>query len=78
MTEKRKTYTAEFTLAAVRLSPEPGSGVAATARNLGLNVHMLRRWRRALTDTPTGAFPGHGRLPPEPEALPRLREANTR
>ena len=58
MTEKRKTYTAEFKHEAVRLSTEQGYGVAETARNLGLNVNMLRRWRRELNDTPQWAFPG--------------------
>jgi len=78
MTEQRKTYTAEFKHEAVRLSTEQGYGVAETARNLGLNVHMLRRWRRELNDRPHGVFPGHGRLTPEPEELHRLREENKR
>ena len=78
MTEKRKTYTAEFKHEAVRLSTEQGYGVAETARNLGLNVNMLRRWRRELNDTPQGAFPGYGRLTPEQEELHRLREENKR
>jgi transposase len=78
MVEKRKTYTAEFKHEAVRLSTEQGYGVAETARNLGLNVNMLRRWRRELNDTPNGAFPGHGRLTPEQEELHRLREENKR
>jgi len=78
MTEQRKTYTAEFKHEAVRLSTEQGYGVAETARNLGLNVNMLRRWRRELHDTPHGAFPGHGRLTPEQEELHRLREENKR
>jgi transposase len=78
MTEKRKTSTAEFKHEAVRLSTEQGYGVAETARNLGLNVNMLRRWRRELNDTPHGAFPGHGRLTPEQEELHRLRDENKR
>ena len=78
MTEKRQTYTAEFKHAAVRLSTEQGYGVAETARNLGRNVNMLRRWRRELNDTPQGALPGYGRLTPEQEELHRLREENKR
>jgi transposase len=78
MPEKRKTYTAECTHDAVRLSTAPGYGVADTARHLGRNVHMLRRWSRERNDTPNGAFPGHGRLPPAQEARQRLREENTR
>jgi transposase len=46
MAEQRKTYTAEFKREAVRLVAEPCYGVAETARNLGLNVNMLRRWKQ--------------------------------
>jgi transposase len=46
MTEKRKTYTVEFKREAVRLVPEQRYGVAETARNLGINVNMLRRWKQ--------------------------------
>jgi transposase len=49
MTEKRKTYTAEFKREAVRLITEQRYGVAATARPLGLNVNMLRRWKQVYT-----------------------------
>ena len=78
MTEKRQTSTAACKHEAVRLSTEQGYGLAETARSLGLHVNRLRRWRRELHDTPHGACPGHGRLPPEQEALHRLREENTR
>jgi transposase-like protein len=44
MTEKRQTSTAEFKREAVRLITEQRYGVAETARNLGMNVHRLRRW----------------------------------
>jgi transposase-like protein len=44
MAEKRQTYTAECKREAVRLITEQRYGVAETARNLGLNVNMLRRW----------------------------------
>lgn len=47
MAEQRKTYTAEFKQEAGRLVTEQRYGVAETARNLGLNVHMLRRWKQA-------------------------------
>ena len=46
MAEKRKPYTAEFQQEAVRLITEQRYGVAETARNLGINVKMLRRWQQ--------------------------------
>jgi transposase len=74
MTEKRKTYTAEFKHEAVRLVTEQGYGVSEAARNLGLNINMLRRWKRELSERANGAFPGKGHLSPEQEELHRLRD----
>jgi transposase len=78
MAEKRKIYTAEFKREAVRLVTEHHYGVAETARNLGINTNMLRRWKRELADCDNGAFPGKGRLSPEQEELHRLRAENKR
>jgi transposase-like protein len=46
MAEKRKTSTAECKQEAGRLGTAQRSGVADTARHLGRNVHMLRRWKQ--------------------------------
>ena len=78
MAEKRKISTAECKRAAVQLVTEHHYGVAETARNLGINTHMLRRWKRELADCDNGAFPGKGRLSPEQEELHRLRAENKR
>jgi transposase len=74
MAEKRKSYTAEFKQEAVRLVTEHHYGMAETARNLGLNVNMLRRWKQEYTTNTQGAFPGNGRLTPEQEELRQLRD----
>jgi transposase len=78
MAEKRKSYTAEFKREAVRLVIEHQYGVAEAARNLGINVNMLRRWKREVAYSENGAFPGKGRLSPEQEELHRLRAENKR
>jgi transposase len=78
MAEKRKTYTAAFKQEAVRLITEQRYGVAATARNLGVNVNMLRRWKQEYTTNAATAFPGNGRLTSEQEELRQLREENKR
>ena len=78
MTENRQTYTAEFKREAVRLVTEQRYGVAETARNLGINVHMLRRWKQAYTVSPPAAFPGNGRLTLEPNELRQRRDENKR
>ena len=78
MAEKRQTYTAEFKREAVRLVTEHGYGVAEAARNLGINTHMLRRWKHQYEAQAKGVFPGKGRLSPEYTELYRLREENKR
>ena len=75
MTEKRKTSTAECTHAAVCLVTEQGDGVGETARHLGRNVTMRRRWKRALPERAHGAFPGTGPLSPAQEDLHGRRDA---
>ena len=78
MAEKRKTSTTEFKQEAVRLITDQRYGVAETARNLGVNVNMLRRWKQEYPTNATAAFPGNGRLTPDQEALRQLREENKR
>jgi len=78
MTDKRRTYTAEFKREAVRLVTDHGYAVAEAARNLGLNAHMLRRWKSEVEQTTHGAFPGNGRVSRDHEELQRLRDENKR
>ncbi len=45
----KKTYTKEFKEEAVRLARQNGN-VTETARNLGLQLSVLRRWKKELAD----------------------------
>lgn len=78
MTEKRKNYTAEFKREAVRLVTEKGYSISQAARNLDININMLRRWKHQLEEQDQSAFPGKGHLLPDQEELYRLREENKR
>lgn len=78
MAEKRRHYGDEFKREAVRLVTEQGYGVSETARNLGINAHMLGRWKREVEAQQSAAFPGNGRVSPDQEELQRLREDNKR
>jgi transposase len=49
-------------------APEP-----ETARNLGINVNMLRRWKQEYTANTQAAFAGNGHLPLEQDELRQLR-----
>jgi transposase len=50
MTEKRKNYTVEFKHEAVRLVTEQGYSISQAARNLDINMNMLRRWKRQIEE----------------------------
>jgi transposase len=78
MAEKRRHYGDEFKREAVRLVTEQGYGVSETARNLGINAHMLGRWKREVEAQQSAAFPGNGRGSPAQAELQRLREDNKR
>jgi transposase len=78
MPRTRRTYTAEFTIEAVKLVTEHGYPVAEAARSLGINPNLLRNWKQALHDQGDRAFPGQGHPSPPEQALARLRAANKR
>jgi transposase len=78
MTDKRRISTEEFKREAVRLVTDQGYGVAEAAHNLGRNASMLGRWKRAVEQTMTGAFPGNGRVSLDQEEVYQLRDENRR
>jgi transposase len=67
MAEKRRNDGDAFKREAVRLVTEPGYRVSETARNLGINAHLLGRWKREVEAPQSAAFPGHGRMSPDQE-----------
>src|SRR5262245_42707914 len=75
---KRRTYTREFKVEAVKLVTEKGYSVAEAARSLGVHETLLRSWKQALSVQGDQAFPGQGHLPPFEEELRRLRAENQR
>ena len=78
MSEKRRQYTEEFKQEAVRLVTEHGYGVTEAARNLGINVKMLGRWKRQAEQQTNGSIGGNGQMSAEHEELLRLRKENQR
>lgn len=78
MAEQRKTYTAEFKIAAVKLITEQNYSLREAARSLGVSEKQLRKWKRSLEDQGEQAFPGKGNLPPAQEEIRRLQEENRR
>ena len=70
---KRKRFTKEFKLEALRLMKESGKPAAEIARELGIRRNQLYKWQEALSDHGEDAFPGHGRRPARDEEIARLR-----
>ena len=78
MSQKRKHYSKQFKIDAVKLVTEQGYNVSEAARNLGVHHSSLRRWKRQLESDGNQAFAGKGNLSPEKEELDRLRKENKR
>ena len=78
MGAKRRTYTPEFKVEAVKLVTEQGRSVAEAARSLGIRENLIRNWNRALAAGGEQAFPGHAHPPALEEELRRLRAENKR
>ena len=78
MARKRKHYSKEFKIDAVKLINEQGYKISEAARNLGIHHSSLRRWKEELETNSAQAFPGKGHMSPEKEELHRLRKENKR
>ena len=70
---KRRVYTREFKLEAVKLITEKGYSIAEASRNLGIDYSVLRRWKMQMASDSQHAFPGKGHLKPQDEELRRLK-----
>lgn len=74
---KRRQFTSEFKVEAVRQVTEGGKSIAVVAKELGVRPDMLRGWRRQAEGkaglAATDVFPGHGQLPSQAAEVRRLR-----
>jgi transposase len=59
--QKRKTFSRDFKLEAVRLLGQDDRSAAELARELGSKRNQLCKWQEQLTERGEAAFPGHGR-----------------
>jgi transposase len=71
---RRRKFSREFKLEAVRLVKDRGVAVAQAARDLDLHENVLRKWVRDAISDPQHAFPGHGHMKPEQQEIDRLRK----
>ena len=78
MGKKRRQYTKEFKIEAVRLIIEEGRPISDVARELGTAQSLLHRWKKKSEEGKIEPFPGKGRLSPEDEELRQLRREDKR
>ena len=73
MAEKRRKYTREFKIEAVRLIETSGKSGQEIEDDLGINKGQVYRWRRQLAEENSSirAFPGTGNM--RDEELVRLK-----
>ena len=76
--KKRRSFSREFKVEAVKLVTEQGYSLSGAARSLGVDVSVIRSWKKKLELEGADGFVGQGRLKPEDEELRRLREENKR
>jgi len=74
MTQKRKYYSKQFKIDAVKLVTEQGYKVSEAARNLGIHHSSLRHWKKQLETDGNQSFPGKGHMTSDKEELYRLRK----
>ena len=72
--ERRRTFSREFKLEAVKLVTERGVAVAQAAKDLDVHENVLRKWVRELRDEPQEAFPGNGKQKGQDAEIARLRK----
>lgn len=75
---KRKVFTKEFKLEAVRLLESSERPAAEVARELGIRRNQLYKWQQEVRNKAARAFPGRGPHPELVDELTRLRRENER
>lgn len=70
----RQKYSEEHKREAVAMTRLPGVTITGVAKDLGINAHMLGRWRKLLEEHGEKAFPGQGHA--RDEELMQLKRGN--
>lgn len=78
MTRQYRQYTKEFKLEAIRLAEESDQSVSQVARELGIRVNQLYKWKEQLSLKGEDSFPGKGQQSGEAAQLTKLRKENER
>ena len=66
MSQERRKFDKEFKLMTVELS-KTRENLNELAKELGIRVELIYRWRTEFLDKGAGSFPGHGKPKHTPE-----------
>src|SRR3954467_8608547 len=75
---RRRKFSRELKVEAVKLVRERGVSAAQAARDLDVHENVLRKWIKEFGSDPAQAFPGQGQMKPEQQEIERLRRENLR
>jgi len=75
---KRKNYSKEFKLNAVRMVTEEGRRAAEVARDLGISENLIYNWKRAYLEEEQQAFRGKGKMTAKEEYIRKIERENKR
>ena len=67
-------YSKEFKLEAIKLAEESDKPVTQVARELGLRVNQIYKWKKQLEVKQDDAFPGKGRALDKDDEIRRLKK----
>jgi transposase len=73
MNKKRRTYSREFKLEALRLWQTTDKSGAEIERELGIGHGCFARWKQKYLGDDESSFRCHGRLPPDEDELRRVK-----
>lgn len=73
---KRKSYSKEFKVSAVKMILEENMSVSQVSRDLGVNENSLDNWKKQYLEDQENIFPGKGRQSPEAERIKQLEKEN--
>ena len=74
MAKKRRQYSREFKVQAVKMLTEQNLSAAEVARDLGINPSVIQHWKKKLAEEGDQAFPGNGRLTADQERIRALEQ----
>ena len=75
---KRKSYSKEFKINAIKMITEEGRRASEVARELDISPNLLYRWKSRYFEDNEESFPGHGKLKPGDDYVRRLERENKR